>query len=250
MKRGIFTLEQTRNWGGGLWMLRLEGDASGISAPGQFVNIELPGKFLRRPISIHEWWEEGLELLVKEAGEGTRNLIHMPVGTKLDILTGLGNGFDVQAAKGKHAVLVGGGIGIAPLYGLARCMEEAGVGIRAIVVGFASEEQARILYTGDWVIMGYRVLVATEDGSLGTKGLVTDVLEKMLPDCHYVMACGPAPMLKAVCELPQITGGQFSFEARMACGFGACVGCSIPTKNGPRRVCKDGPVFRKEEIVW
>ncbi len=249
MKQGIFTLEEVREKGGGIWLLRLAGDTSAITAPGQFVNIELPGKFLRRPISVHEWWEDGLELLVKEAGEGTRELVRLPAGTKLDVLTGLGNGFDVLDAKGKHAVLVSGGIGIAPFYGLVRCMEEAGVDIQAIVVGFASEEQARLLYTGDWVIMGYRVLPVTEDGSLGAKGLVTDVL-KTLPDCHYVMACGPTPMLKAVHALPQITGGQFSFEARMACGFGACVGCSIPTKNGPRRVCKDGPVFRKEEIVW
>lgn len=250
MKQGIFTLEQVQNKGGGIWMLRLAGDASAITAPGQFVNIQLPGKFLRRPISVCKWWDEGLELLVKEAGEGTRELVRLPEGTKLDVLTGLGNGFDVSEAKGKHAVLVGGGIGIAPLYGLVRCMKEAGVGIQAIVVGFATEEQAHSLYTGDWVVMGYRVLTVTEDGTLGAKGFVTDVLERMLPDCHYVMACGPTPMLKAICDLPQITGGQFSFEARMACGFGACVGCSIPTKNGPRRVCKDGPVFQKEEIVW
>lgn len=249
MKQGIFTLKSVEQRGD-IWRLRLSGDTSAITAPGQFVNIQLPGRFLRRPISVCDWSEDELNLMIKEAGEGTRELVHMPPGTELDILTGLGNGFNVSEAEGKHAVLVSGGVGIAPLYGLVRCMEEAGVGVRAIVAGFASEEQARVLYRGDWVIMGYRVLPVTEDGSLGSKGLVTDILKNVLPDCSYVMACGPAPMLKAVCELPQITGGQFSFEARMACGFGACVGCSIPTKNGPRRVCKDGPVFRKEEIVW
>ena len=250
MKQCIFTLEEVQEKGGGVWRLRLAGDASAITAPGQFVNIQLPGKFLRRPISVSDWWEGGVSLLVKEAGEGTRELVRLPTGTKLDVLTGLGNGFDVSEAKGKHAVLVSGGIGIAPLYGLVRRMEEAGVEIQAIVTGFASEDQARVLYRGDWVIKGYRVLPVTEDGSLGTKGLVTDILRHMLPDSHYVMACGPAPMLKAICNLSQITGGQFSFEARMACGFGACMGCTIPTRNGPRRVCKDGPVFRKEEIVW
>ena len=132
---------------------------------------------------------------------------------------------------------------------LVRCMEEAEVGIHAIVIGFASEEQAHVLYTGKWVIDGYQVLVVTEDGSLGAKGFVTDIL-KTFPEDTYVMACGPAPMLRAVCELPNVSGGQFSFESRMACGFGACVGCSIPMKNGPKRVCKDGPVFRKEDILW
>ena len=249
MKQEIFTLEQAQFKGGGVWLLRLAGDTSAITAPGQFVNIELPGKFLRRPIAVYEWWDGGLELLVEEAGEGTRELVHFPIGTKLDMLTGLGNGYDVSAAKGKNAVLVCGGSGIAPLYGLVSRMKEAGAEIQAIVAGFATKEQTRIFYTGDWERMGYRVLIATEDGSLGTKGLVTDVL-KTLPDCHYVLACGPTPMLQAVGNLPQITEGQFSFGARMACGFGACVGCTMETKNGLRRVCKDGPVFQKEEILW
>ena len=245
MRQEIFTLEQTRQLTRDVWELRLAGDTSAITAPGQFVNIELPGKFLRRPISVCDWDGEGLTLLVKEAGEGTKQLVRLPAGTRLDLLTGLGNGFDAAEAP-EGAVLVGGGIGVAPLCGLARRMLAAGRK-PSLILGFRSREDA--FYLEEFAALGAEVLTATEDGSLGTKGFVTDVLRN-LPDCRYVCACGPTPMLKAVHALPRLTGGQFSFEARMACGFGACVGCTIETKNGLRRVCKDGPVFRKEEILW
>ena len=245
MNKSVFTLEHARRLAGDVWELILEGDASAVTAPGQFVNLELPGKFLRRPISVCDWTETSLTLLVKEVGAGTRELVRLPAGTRLDVLTGLGNGFGIGAAP-EGAVLVGGGIGAAPLYGLAKRMLAAGRSVQ-VVLGFRSKEDA--FYLEEFAALGLEVPAATEDGSLGTKGFVTDVLNS-LPDCRYVLACGPAPMLRAVHALPQITGGQFSFEARMACGFGACVGCTIETKNGLRRVCKDGPVFQKEEILW
>nr|WP_325229446.1 dihydroorotate dehydrogenase electron transfer subunit [uncultured Oscillibacter sp.] len=245
MKKSVFTLERARRLAGDVWELRLSGDTSAITAPGQFVNLELPGKFLRRPISVCDWEEGRLTLLVKEAGEGTKELVRLPAGTKLNTLSGLGNGFDLATAP-EGAVLVGGGIGIAPLYGLAKRMLAAGRRVPA-VLGFRSKEDA--FYLEEFAALGAEVRTASEDGSLGTRGFVTDVL-KELPDCRFVCACGPTAMLKAVHGLPQLTGGQFSFEARMACGFGACVGCTIQTKKGLRRVCKDGPIFHKEDIVW
>lgn len=245
MKQSVFTLERSRRLTHDTWELRLAGETSAITAPGQFVNVALPGKFLRRPISVCGWDEGQLTLLVKEAGEGTRELVRLPAGTELDVLSGLGNGFDISQIE-EGAVLVGGGIGTAPLYGLAKRMAEAGR-TPGIVLGFRSKRDA--FYVREFVGLGCSPRIATEDGSLGARGFVTDVL-KELPDCRYVCACGPTPMLKAVGALPRITGGQFSFEARMACGFGACVGCTIQTAGGLRRVCKDGPVFRKEEILW
>jgi len=238
-------LERARRLTRDTWELTLAGDASAITAPGQFVNIELPGKFLRRPISVCDWGPDRLTLLVKEAGTGTRELVRLPAGTELDVLSGLGNGFDLSRAE-EGAVLVGGGIGAAPLYGLAKRMLEAGR-TPAVVLGFRTEADA--FYLEEFAALGARTVTATEDGSLGMRGFVTDAL-KSLPGCRRVLACGPSPMLKAVSSLPQLTGGQFSFEARMACGFGACVGCTIETANGPRRVCRDGPVFRKEELIW
>ena len=245
MKESVFALRRARRLAGGVWELVLAGDTSAVTAPGQFVNLELPGKFLRRPISICDWGAGELTLLVKEAGEGTRELVRLPAGTELNVLSGLGNGFDI-ARMPEGAVLVGGGIGIAPLYGLAKRVLETGRK-PALVLGFRSGAEA--FYLEEFAALGLEVRTATEDGSLGARGFVTDVL-KGLPDFRYVLACGPTAMLKAVRALPRITGGQFSFEARMACGFGACVGCTIQTKKGLRRVCKDGPVFHKEDILW
>lgn len=247
MKQTLLTLERSRQLTSDTWELTLTGDVSAVTAPGQFVNLALPGKFLRRPISVCDWEENRLLLLVKEAGEGTKELVRLPAGTKLDTLAGLGSGFDfAPETVGPAPVLVGGGIGAAPLYGLAKRMLENGQSPR-VVLGYRSKKDS--FYLEEFAALGVPVLPASEDGSLGTKGFVTDALNT-LPDCSYVLACGPTPMLKAVHSLPQITGGQFSFEARMACGFGACVGCAIQTNSGPRRVCKDGPVFRKEEILW
>lgn len=246
MKQSLFTLEHTRQLTADTYGLVLSGDTSAITAPGQFVNIELPGKFLRRPISICNWTEEGaLMLLVKVVGDGTKQLVRCVPGTELDVLSGLGNGFDLTQA-GAHPILLGGGIGIAPLYGLAQRMLQAGM---TPTVGLGFRSQADSFYLEEFGALGCRLMVATEDGSLGTRGFVTDIARNV-PECDYVLCCGPLPMLKAVHALPQLTGGQFSFEARMGCGFGACVGCSVPTVQGTKRVCKDGPILYKEEIVW
>lgn len=246
MKQSLFTLEHTRQLTADTYELVLSGDTSAITAPGQFVNIELPGKFLRRPISICNWSSEGaLMLLVKVVGDGTKQLVRCVPGTELDVLSGLGNGFDLTQA-GQHPILLGGGIGIAPLYGLAQRMLQAG---KTPTVGLGFRSQADAFYLEEFGALGCRLMVATEDGSLGTRGFVTDIARNV-PECDYVLCCGPLPMLKAVHALPQLTGGQFSFEARMGCGFGACVGCSVPTVQGTKRVCKDGPILYKEEIVW
>lgn len=247
MKDTEFTVKSLRNLTGSVYELVLDGDTSDFSAPGQFVEISVPGLFLRRPISVCDWNESSLTLLVKDIGAGTSRLHHLQVGSSLQVITGLGNGFDVNTLNdaGKTAVLVGGGIGIAPLYALARILKNAGKTVKT-VLGFRNADE--VFYTAEFGKFG-DVYIATEDGSVGTKGFVTDVIKQM-PDCGYVYACGPMPMLKAVVQMPQVTGGQFSFEARMGCGFGACVGCTIKTVNGPKRVCKEGPVFQKEEIVW
>ena len=245
MKQSLFTLEHTRQLTGDTYELVLSGDTSAVTAPGQFVNIQLPGKFLRRPISICNWTEDALLLLVRVVGEGTHDLVRCVPGTELDVLSGLGNGFDLTLG-GAHPILLGGGIGIAPLYGLAQRMLEAGV-TPTVGLGFRSGKDA--FYLEEFSKLGCRLLVATEDGSLGTCGFVSD-LAKNVPECDYAFVCGPTPMLKAVHGLGQLTGGQFSFEARMGCGFGACMGCSVPTTNGYKRVCKDGPILYKEEIVW
>ena len=245
MKQSLFTLEHARQLTEDTYELVLSGDASAITAPGQFVNIALPGKFLRRPISICTWNREALILLVKVVGAGSHDLVRCVPGTELDVLSGLGNGFDMTLA-GDHPVLAGGGIGIAPLYGLAQRLLERGV-TPTVALGFRTGKDA--FYLEEFAALGCRLLVATEDGSLGTRGFVTDCI-RAVPECGYVLACGPLPMLRAVHGLPQLTGGQFSFEARMGCGFGACMGCTVPTVNGYKRVCRDGPILYKEEIVW
>jgi len=245
MKKSLFTVEHTRQLTADTYEMILSGDTSAITAPGQFVNLDLPGHFLRRPISICNWTDEALMLLVKVVGAGTHDLVRSVPGTELDVLTGLGNGFSMDIPS-QNPVLAGGGIGIAPLYGLAQRMLERGQ-TPTVALGFRSEKD--IYYLEEFAKLGCRLLVATEDGSAGTKGFVTDCI-KAVPECDYVLTCGPLPMLKAVHSLPQLKDGQFSFEARMGCGFGACMGCTIPTKDGYKRVCKDGPILYKEEIVW
>ena len=245
MKKSLFTVEHTRQLTADTYEMILSGDTSAITAPGQFVNLDLPGHFLRRPISICNWTDEALMLLVKVVGQGTHDLVRCVPGEELDVLTGLGNGFNMDIPS-EHPVLAGGGIGIAPLYGLAQRMLERGQ-TPTVALGFRTEKD--VYYLEEFAKLGCRLLVATEDGSVGTKGFVTDCI-KAVPECDYVLSCGPLPMLKAVHSLPQLKAGQFSFEARMGCGFGACMGCTIPTVDGYKRVCKDGPILYKEEIVW
>ena len=245
MKQEIFIIEHSRRLTRDVWELVLSGDTSGITAPGQFVNIAVEGHFLRRPVSVCNWTEGGLLLLIKEAGEGTRQLVRLPPGTRLDLLTGLGNGFDLNRT-GTRPILAGGGIGTAPLYGLAKAL--LGKGIQpAVALGFPTAADA--FYLEEFAALDCPLSVAAEDGSLGVRGRVTDLLRQH-PDRDYLFCCGPAPMLRAVHEMDAFLGGQYSFEARMGCGFGACMGCSVPTASGMKRVCRDGPVFFREEIVW
>ena len=256
MKESSFQVVSNRQLTDDVFELRLAGDTSAFTCPGQFAEISVPGLFLRRPISVCDWTPDTLTLLVKAVGTGTRSLHDLKSGASLDILTGLGNGFDIgQGATeplASQAVLVGGGIGIAPLYALARLLiaarQKAGISdALPVVLGFRKVSDT--FYVDEFAALGCDVMVATEDGSLGTRGFVTDVLSAH-PDLAYVYACGPMPMLRAVARLPQVGGGQFSFEARMGCGFGACMGCTIVTASGPKRVCREGPVFHKAEIDW
>lgn len=246
MEKTIFTLEHVRRLTADTFELVLSGDTGAMERPGQFVNLALPGKFLRRPISVANWTEDGLLLLVRAVGDGTRALAASAPGTRFDVLTGLGNGFD-STAGGEHPILLGGGIGLAPLYGLARRMIGRGQAVTA-ALGFRTAADA--FYVEEFAALGCRLFVATEDGSLGTQGFVTDCAAAFAPECSYAFVCGPTPMLRAAAALPELTGGQFSLESRMGCGFGACMGCTIVTADGPRRVCADGPVFRKEELIW
>ena len=242
-----FTLRRTRAVAPEVVELHLEGDTSDLVRPGQFVEIALPGFFLRRPVSVADWRDGELLLLVRIVGAGTRALADMAPGTRLDLLSGLGNGFDASLARAARPALVGGGIGIAPLVGLARRMVEAGAA-PDVVLGFRNRADA--FYIDEFRALGCRVEVSTEDGSLGARGFVTEPLRPLAAASAYVFACGPMPMLRAVHALPGLSGGQYSLEARMGCGFGACVGCTIETRGGPRRVCREGPVFLQEELPW
>jgi len=225
-----------------VFLLDLAGDTSMVKAPGQFCQIRLPGFYLRRPISICDWDENGMTLIYKAVGQGTEALSQMESGAMLDILNGLGNGYDLSAC-GDKPLVIGGGVGAPPMYGLTKALLRAGKSPR-VVLGFNRFEECFLL--DEFEDLDVPVTVATVDGSFGQKGFVTDAL----PESYdYVFACGPEPMLKAVyraCGTP----GQLSLEQRMACGFGACMGCTIETNGGPKRVCKDGPVFRKEELPW
>ena len=240
MQRQIITLTASRPLTADVVELRFAADTSAIVRPGQFVNLALEGLFLRRPISVCDWDADGLTLVVKVVGKGTARLAALRPGTALDALVGLGNGYDVDACPA-DPVLAGGGVGVPPLYGLARVLIAAGKR-PAVALGFNRKEE--IFYDDAFRALGLSVAVATADGSAGAKGFVTDIL----PEGRYVCCCGPEAMLKAVHA--RAAGGQFSFEARMGCGFGACMGCSCRTIAGPKRICKEGPVLRREEILW
>ena len=226
-----------------VYQMRLQGDTSAIVRPGQFVQVQLPGFYLRRPISVCDWNETGLTLVYKLVGEGTRAMAELPSGAELDLLTGLGNGFDT-AACGDRPLLIGGGVGLPPMIGLCRTLLREGKR-PTVLAGFNTASE---VFLRDAVeAMGAPFALATMDGSAGVKGLVTDAMRGL--DFDSVCACGPLPMLKAVYEAADVPG-QFSFEERMGCGFGACMGCTVKTKNGYKRICKDGPVLAREEILW
>ena len=242
MKQGLFTITENVPLTGRVNRLCLRGDSSGITSPGQFVDIELPGFFLRRPFSVCDWDETGLTVLYESVGKGTELLRALPVGTELDVLTGLGNGFDLQSA-GEAPLLIGGGTGVSPLYGLAKAFVAEGIRPR-VILGFNRRED--MYYWEEFAALGLPPTVTTADGSFGIRGFVTEAMD--LPHTSFY-ACGPEAMLRAVSAHSR-QSGQLSFDVRMGCGFGACMGCTKATLNGPKRVCKDGPVFRKEEILW
>ena len=244
-KLAHFDILQNKQIARDTYCLVLVGDCSCITAPGQFVNIALPGKYLRRPISVCSVHGEVLTLVYKTVGAGTRQLSDMGSGQTLELLTGLGNGFDI-AKGGVKPLLVGGGAGVAPLYGLAEALLAAGKQPTAIL-GFNTA--AEIFLASELTALGVPCCISTVDGSVGMKGFVTDVMRMANIQHDYIYACGPEPMLKAVYAADE-TDGQYSFEARMACGFGACMGCSCETKSGAKRICRDGPVLERGEILW
>ena len=242
MKQVLYTVTGNQELAPGVWEMSLAGDTSPITTPGQFINIKLDGFFLRRPISVCDWDSRGLTIIYKVVGKGTAVMSAMQPGQELDVLSGLGNGFDV-AKCGQRTVVIGGGAGVPPMYGLAKALLAAGKTPSA-VLGFNTESE--IFYEDQFRKLGIETVVTTVDGSYGQKGFVTDALPE---NYDYFCACGPLPMLKAVYNASS-TSGLLSFEERMGCGFGACMGCSCKTKYGNKRICKDGPVLEKGEIIW
>ena len=237
MRQQTLTLLSCRALNASVYELILAG-AEEMRA-GQFVELSVPGFYLRRPISVADSEDGRLTLLVKEVGEGTKKLRTLQEGARLDVLTSLGRGFDLSA---RTPLLVGGGIGCAPLYKLAKDFAAAGVRPRA-VLGFRNAEE---IYYAEEFARYCDVTVATDDGSRGVKGNAVSVAEDIPHDRFY--ACGPQIMLRAAAQ--KLGEGEVSLEARMGCGFGACMGCSIVTVNGYARVCKEGPVFDAKEVVW
>lgn len=242
MKQGIFEITENVALTENVFRMRLSGDAGAITASGQFINVKLDGLYLRRPISVCDKDGDIVTIIYKVVGKGTERMSKMKVGEKLDILTGLGNGYDLSTS-GDKPLLIGGGVGVPPLYMLAKLLIGQGKTPR-VVLGFNTKSE--IFYEGEFKKLGCEVTVATADGSYGVKGFVTNAY----PDEYsYFYACGPEPMLKAVYKTAA-TSGQMSFEKRMGCGFGACMGCSCKTITGYKRICKDGPIMRTEEILW
>ena len=242
MKQSLFTIVKNVPLTESVYQMTLSGDLSEITAAGQFVNIKLDGSYLRRPISVCNVDGDTLTIIYKVVGKGTAQMAQMQSGT-LDILTGLGNGYDLSVS-GDKPVLLGGGVGVPPMYLLARRLIAQGKQV-SVILGFNTASE--VFYEDAFKALGAEVVVTTVDGSYGVKGFVTDALKNM--DYTYFYTCGPEPMLKAVYNASN-TSGQMSFEKRMGCGFGACMGCSCKTITGNKRICKEGPVMRKEEILW
>ena len=243
MKQSVFEIVSNTPLTENVFKMVLSGDTSAITAPGQFVNIQLEGLYLRRPISVCDLDGDKLTIVYKAVGKGTEQMSRMQPGVKLDVLTGLGNGYDLTLS-GDKPVLLGGGVGVPPMYLLARELLKQGKKV-SVILGFNTKSE--IFYEEEFKKLGCDVTVTTVDGSYGTKGFVTTALEAM--DYSYFYICGPEPMLKAVYKA-SATSGQMSFEKRMGCGFGACMGCSCKTLTGYKRICKEGPVMKKEEILW
>ena len=243
MKQQIVTIRSNEPLTDLVWKMVVEADTGAITAPGQFVNLQIDGLYLRRPISICDWDENSITLIYKIVGEGTEKMSKMLPGAKLDVLVGLGNGYNTSKS-GDAPLLIGGGVGIPPMYGLCRKLLAEGKPV-TVILGFNTASE--IFYEKEFQDLGATVLVTTVDGSHGIKGFVTNAMEQV--DYSYFFTCGPMPMFRAI-EAVAKTSGQYSFEERMGCGFGACMGCSCKTKYGNKRICKDGPVLEKEEIIW
>ena len=243
MKQSIFEIKSNVALTATVYKMVLVGDTSAITAPGQFVNIQLDGFYLRRPISVNDCVGDELTIIYKVVGKGTEVMAGMEAGQTLDVLTGLGNGYDLTAA-GERPLLIGGGVGVPPLYMLAKALRAAGKEV-TVILGFNTKDE--VFGEEDFSALGCKTYVTTVDGSYGIRGFVTSAMEGL--DYTYFYTCGPEPMLKAVYRATG-TSGQFSFEERMGCGFGACMGCSCKTITGYKRICKEGPVMQKEEILW
>ena len=243
MTQGIYKVISNINLAPSVFKMVLSGDTSALTRAGQFINIKIDGLYLRRPISVCDYKENEITIIYKVVGEGTEILSRCKPCDSLDILVGLGNGFDTSKSS-KSALLIGGGVGIPPLYKLAKNLIAEGKAV-SVILGFNTKSE--IFYRQEFEALGAHVTVTTVDGTYGTKGFVTDALEDICYDYFYT--CGPEPMFKAI-EKTVKTSGQYSFEERMGCGFGACMGCSCKTKYGNKRICKDGPVLEREEIVW
>ena len=244
-KRDIYKVLSNEPLTPAVYRMVLEGDTQYITRSGQFINIELEGKFLRRPISVSDYDAQTITIIYKVVGGGTDQMSHMTPGTKLDILTGLGNGFNTENSA-VRPLLVGGGVGVPPLYNLCKRLFSEGKK-PMVILGFNTKDE--IFYEEEFKAMGVDVYCSTADGSHGTKGFVTDVIREKALSFDYLYTCGPLPMLKALYDATEVDG-EFSFEERMGCGFGACVGCTCKTKYGNKRICKEGPVLKREEIIW
>ena len=243
MRESIFKIIDNAPLTQTVYKMKLQGDVSDITSSGQFVNIKLDGLYLRRPISVCDCEGDVLTLIYKVVGKGTEQMAKMTAGEELNLLTGLGNGYDISLS-GDKPLLLGGGVGVPPLYMLAKKLIAEGKKV-SVVLGFNTKDE--VFCEEDFKALGADVFVTTVDGSYGIKGFVTDAMKDI--DYSYFYTCGPEPMLKAIFKV-SATSGQFSFEERMGCGFGACMGCSCKTVTGYKRICKDGPVLKKEEILW
>ena len=243
MKDTYFTLTKNRKIASNTYLSVLEGDTSDIKASGQFVNIKLDGLYLRRPISVCDVEGDKLTVIYKAVGVGTEKMASTPVGEKWLTLTGLGNGYDLTKS-GDRPLLIGGGAGVPPMYYLAKLLVKEGKH-PTVILGFGKADE--VFFKEEFEALGVKVIVTTVDGSYGIRGFVTDAFDGL--DYTYFYTCGPEPMLKAVYD-KTVSSGQFSFEERMGCGFGACMGCTCKTKYGNKRICRDGPVLEKEEIIW
>ena len=243
MQQSIFTVKENRQIAKDTWQLRLEGDSSAMTAPGQFAALSIPGAFLRRPFSVTDWAEGGIRLCYQVVGRGTDIMTGLKAGDSIDVLCGLGNGFDTAKA-GDRPLLIGGGLGASPMFALCRALCAEGKK-PTVLLGFGSAEYAVLIE--EFEAMGAKVLVATDDGSMGHRGFVTELMTEL--DYSFFYTCGPEGMYRAINRVA-VSEGEISLEARMGCGFGACMGCSVETKKGMKRVCKDGPVMERSELIW